>query len=372
MSAVLNARLRKNRGGRIGLFLLLALFLLVDLGLGIWEMGGWKAFIATELVVPHQASLWLVLPADVSTYVGAFGMLTGMWWPVLFWGAGVSVFVVVRMLRVRENFLRLRLALAVAGYFAFTAGLSYYAMKGWNFPAVPNPGGTGQPAWTLDTGAAGLVYAVLALLFGRVAYCGWFCPAAAFWGGIGQGFVRYNLDAEKGRRLARVTVPVVIVLFIGTTAFSVLDTFKVLDLRFFGTDPAVFFSGLWWMVIWFILAVFVPFTGSRFFSRFLCPVGAMNGIIGSWGMARLKARDREVCVSCATKDCSGACEMSIVPHLDLASKGYLRSVACVGCGNCLEACPRRNLYYYHFGTWLTEWLRKKKGPPVSAAGPRSG
>ncbi|MDA8334770.1 MAG: 4Fe-4S binding protein [Peptococcaceae bacterium] len=342
---------------RLLLSLPLLLFLLLDLALGVWETGGWRTFVTVNLAVPDQASAWSVLPAAVCTYVGAFGTLTGMLWPVLFWGTVVSTFVVIRMFKVREDFLRRRLALAVVGYFVFTAGISYYALKGWNFPAVPNPGGTGQPAWTLYTGISVLVYVVLALLFGRVSYCGWFCPAAAFWSGIGQGFIRYNLDAAKGRRIRRVTMPAVLVLFLGTTVLSILDTFKVINFTFFGTDPAVFFSGLWWMVLWFILVVAVPFTGARFFSRFLCPVGALAGIIGRFGLARLEAVDKTACERCQTRACDLACEMSIMPHRVLAVRGVSRSVACVGCGNCLEACPQRNLHYYHFGAWLAERFR---------------
>lgn len=335
-------------------FLLLSAGLLSDLGLGVWEMG-WNSFLQT-IRIPHQANPLLHLLSYPVVYVSAFGMLTGMLWPLLAAGIAMTMFVAVRLRRERNRFLRTRLSMAVAAYFLLTATMP---LLGGNFPVVPNPGGTGDPAWTFATAISMLVFVLLALFFGRGSYCGVICPAATYWGGLGQHFIRWNTPSHRAERVARITRPLLLALFLITTVVSVLDTFHVVHMEVLGTDPAVFFSGLVWMVIWFLMLAMSPLIGNRAFTRYLCPMGSFLGYIARAGFFRVVARDPTRCQTCTSRACAASCEVSLDVATALAGAGFLRSPGCVGCGNCAAACPEGNIWYDN------AWIRLRDRLPLS-------
>ena len=335
-------------------FLLLVAGLLGDLGLGVWEMG--PGAFAQSVHVPAEANPLLRILAYPVVYIQAFGMLTGMLWPLLAAGVAMTAFVLWRWRRERNHYLRTRLLLAVAAYFLLTATMP---LLGSRFPVVPNPGGTGQPAWTLPTALSLLVFMVLALLFGRGSYCGVICPAAVYWGGLGQRFIPANIPARRAERLARITRPAMLVLFAAATLLSVLDSVHLVRLSLFGADPAVFFSGLVWMVVWFLLLLLVPFYGNRVFTRYLCPMGAFLGYVGQAGIFRVVARDPDACRTCAGRACTASCEVSLDVGGALAARGFLRSPGCVGCGNCAAACPSANIWYDNAWVRLRHRLRHR-------------
>ncbi len=67
----------------------------------------------------------------------------------------------------------------------------------------------------------------------------------------------------------------------------------------------------------------------RFYCRFICPLGALLGILGRFALWRIgKSRsDCRMCMRCET-DCEGACEPS----------EHFRAAECVLCMNCLRTC----------------------------------
>ena len=333
-------------------FGLLLAGLLADLALGVAETG-WRAFV-NSLAVPPEHSVWLVGLAACVTWINAFATLTGMLWPLVAAGLAMTAFVLVRWRRERNRLLRGRLALAVLAYFLLTATMP---LVGSGFPVVPNPGGTGQPAWTAATGLSMLAFILLAILFGRGTYCGVICPAATYWSGLGQHFIRYNVRSQRTRRLAAITRIALLVLFATATGLSILDSFRLIHFSIFGNDPAVFFSGLVWMTVWFLMLVVVPFLGNRAFTRFLCPMGAFLGSVSQAGFFRVVSRDPQRCLHCTSHACSSTCEVSLDVGRALAQQGFLKSPACVGCGNCAAACPDGNIAYDNVFTWLRRAAR---------------
>ena len=75
------------------------------------------------------------------------------------------------------------------------------------------------------------------------------------------------------------------------------------------------------------------------------------------GFFKLKVRDRNLCVSCKTKDCAISCEVGLsnMPG-EFIKNGYFKSAKCVGSGDCIRACPYNNIYFYDVRNYLKEKL----------------
>jgi polyferredoxin/ferredoxin len=105
-------------------------------------------------------------------------------------------------------------------------------------------------------------------------------------------------------------------------------------------------AGLIGMLFWVLvlLSLRVP----RFYCRFVCPLGALFGLLDRWNFLRIgKSEDR--CSDCrmCEADCEGACEPT----------GTMAVGECVLCLNCLDQCRHHVMTY---------------SPRASAAGERLG
>jgi ferredoxin len=74
----------------------------------------------------------------------------------------------------------------------------------------------------------------------------------------------------------------------------------------------------------------------RFYCRFVCPLGALFGILGRFALWRVGKTEME-CVQCdlCSRHCEGACEPA----------GAIRSSECVLCMNCLDDCHHGLMTY---------------------------
>ncbi len=89
----------------------------------------------------------------------------------------------------------------------------------------------------------------------------------------------------------------------------------------------------------------LEFVARRFWCRFLCPAGAMFGLLGRWSL--LKRSPAAVCKSCG--DCADGCRMGAID----ATVGY-SAEACNLCMDCVDHCPK-GIVGFRF-----TWKRRKK------------
>lgn len=79
----------------------------------------------------------------------------------------------------------------------------------------------------------------------------------------------------------------------------------------------------------FVAILFLCLHIPRFYCRFVCPLGALFGVIGRWSLWRIGKTQAScsMCMACEA-DCEGACEPST----------KIRPAECVLCMNCLRVC----------------------------------
>jgi polyferredoxin len=86
----------------------------------------------------------------------------------------------------------------------------------------------------------------------------------------------------------------------------------------------------------FLIAVFLNLKVPRFYCRFICPLGALLGVLGTFSLWRI-GRSGDECSQCqlCDTDCEGACQPT----------DKIRISECVLCMNCLESCQHGIVNY---------------------------
>ena len=222
---------------------------------------------------------------------------------------------------------------------------------------------------------AGLVWAaatvVLTILLGRV-FCGWVCPFGTmhqFFGWVGRRGrpIKRQIEVNRPRRAQSIKYYLLVAMLCvavirpGLLVTGLVDpiplvqrsvTLVVLPLADGGAHVLAgtsrFYEWSWLIGAVFLAALAANFLVPRFYCRFICPLGAMLGVLSRFAIFRIgkSAADRSQCGLCEA-DCEGACNPS----------GRIRTSECVLCGNCLKACSEGVMRY---------------GLARSAAGERTG
>jgi ferredoxin len=99
-----------------------------------------------------------------------------------------------------------------------------------------------------------------------------------------------------------------------------------------------YYSGSWFIGAVFLTAVLLNLKVPRFYCRFVCPLGALFGVLSAFSIWRIgvveTSSECSHCHLCDT-DCEGACQP--------AEK--IRISECVLCMNCLDDCPHNLVGY---------------------------
>ncbi len=206
-----------------------------------------------------------------------------------------------------------------------------------------------------------LAVLLLTIILGRF-FCGWVCPFGALHQFVGFLGNRTKTTAQKIRlnnyRKAQCIKYFILIILLAMAAFpsigvtlqsGLLDPIPLVTRSFnlailsildksvdITSSMPRFYEGAWLIAAVFITAVLLNLVIPRFYCRFVCPLGALFGIIGRFAIWRIgKVQDK--CSDCklCQKACEGACQPS----------GNIRISECVLCLNCREDCKDELLAY---------------------------
>jgi polyferredoxin len=123
------------------------------------------------------------------------------------------------------------------------------------------------------------------------------------------------------------------------------------------------YAGTWLIASIFLVSVLLNLIWPRFYCRFVCPLGALFGVLGRFALWRI-GKSREDCTDCqlCEKNCEGACQPT----------SQIRIAECVLCLNCMDDC-HHGLMGYHIapsagGESLSPDLSRRKFLTAAVSG----
>jgi len=200
-----------------------------------------------------------------------------------------------------------------------------------------------------------LVTGTLVVLFGRRVICSTFCTAALMYQGTTIDAMKsFNRTGPVGRKFLgsrfstayQVSTTVTMASLVVASFASYLGQVGEWHLSLGGTDPTGFLFALYFGVLWYVMFVTIPYTGTyNCVTMGWCYTGTIAAAFQKVGFFKLKVRSKEVCRACTTLDCAKSCPVGLVDMPGhFRTTGQFRSTKCCGVGNCVGACPYENLY----------------------------
>jgi len=258
---------------------------------------------------------------------------------------------------------------------ASTFGQSFWQLRGWpvNWFLQLDPLVALGTVLTTHTLYSGLLWALvtvaLTVVLGRF-FCGWLCPFGAMHHFIGYlasrgRSIREKINVNRYMAGQRIKYYILLVLLFATVAAFLPNIGGTSFLKFDGVDAASLMTGLldpiplvyrsvnflllpvadsslhltsaalrhyegaWLTAFIFLSAILLNLAIPRFYCRFVCPLGALYGVLGRFALWRV-GRKKAECSQCRLCDsrCEGACDPA----------GRIRTPECVLCFNCLYSC----------------------------------
>jgi ferredoxin len=182
---------------------------------------------------------------------------------------------------------------------------------------------------------------VLGIVLSRF-FCGWICAFGALQGAFGwlgkKLFKRrFTVPPKVDRVLRWLKYPILvaIVYFTWTTGTLVIRPYDPLAAyghlsAGLGAVWAEFSVGFVLLVLTLALSMLYE----RAFCKYVCPMGAVNAILGRIPLFRIK-RESKTCISCSK--CDHVCPMNI----EVSTADKVTSPECIGCLECVTACPTK-------------------------------
>jgi len=316
------------------------------------------------------------LSAGFFNFIMFFASITMSPWYLIMMGIEMGALVVFKIKYTRDSETKIRLLLMILAYGAYSILLPAFLIPSQFLRQIPWLG------WSMGIGSSGaiaptvlmallgtfLIGGSLSFLFGSRQVCSVMCMAPLMYQGTTiDAMNSFNGTSKLGHRLLtnkvssfyKVVVSAVWVSLLAAAVLSYLSSVGVLGVSVFGVDPAFFLFMFYFGFLWYVVWIMIPFVGTYgCASTGMCSWGSFNQLISRTGLFRLKVKDKTLCSSCTTKDCSKVCPLGLTDQpAAFAAKGEFRNYKCFGDGNCVSACPYRNISFYDVRHWLRERLR---------------
>ncbi len=303
-----------------------------------------------------------------------FSSITASPWYLIMMGVEMGALVLFKIRSARELETKVRLAMVIAAYGVYSIFLPVFVLSP-SLPQIPWIG------WSMGLGTAGalapsvilvllatyFISGGLSFLFGSRNVCSLFCTAALMYQGTTiDSMSSFNRTSVIGRKfltsrissIYKVIVSIVWVSLLVGAVLSYLTSIGVLSVSIFGTDTSFFLYSFYFSFLWYIIWIMIPFVGTYGCATTgMCGWGSFNQLVSRLGFFKLKVKDSDICLSCETKDCAKTCPVGITDQPGtFIAKGELKSLKCIGVGDCVSACPYENIYFYDVRRWVRERL----------------
>jgi Pyruvate/2-oxoacid:ferredoxin oxidoreductase delta subunit len=175
----------------------------------------------------------------------------------------------------------------------------------------------------------------------KKSFCSWLCPigtlSESLWM-LGQRLFKRNLGVSRWLDYPLRSLKYLLLLFFVFSIWQMdveaLANFiyspynKVADIKMYLFFAEIGTVALWTIIILVVLSVVIK----NFWCRFLCPYGALLGIIG-WLSPLKITRTKSSCIDCEL--CTKACPSNIKVH----EARRVWSDECTSCLQCVQVCP---------------------------------
>ena len=307
-----------------------------------------------------------------------FSIVSLSTWFLVMMGIEMGSLVVFKIMKTRELETRIRLVLMLFAYGVYSILIpSFLVPDSSLFPFI---------GWTMGIGSGGglapyliipmlvtyLISGILSYLFGSRQLCSVFCTAPVMYQGtFYDSMKKFNTSSDFTKKLTyketgrnpiySVVSKMVYFSVIAAGIVSYLDSTGYLRLTFYGVDPEYMLYLFYFGFLWYAVFITMPFFGSYgCIKTGYCHWGNFNRFISKFGFFRLKVRDPNQCINCKTKDCATACPVGNHSQPgNFIAKGEYKDSRCIGIGDCVDACPYENIFYYDVRHWLKEKISNR-------------
>jgi polyferredoxin len=185
---------------------------------------------------------------------------------------------------------------------------------------------------------------LLSSLLLKKTFCSWLCPVGTvseyLWK-LGRKVFRRNVAVPRWldiplRSLKYVLMAFFLFIVVSMTAealndFMVAPFGIIADVKMLNFFRNMSITGMAVIGSLVVLSVFIK----NFWCRFLCPYGALMGLVSTLSPVRIR-RDAQACIDCGK--CTKACPAS----LPVDKLVQIRSLECTSCMECVAVCPAEN------------------------------